>query len=223
VSLTCLAANVSLRADVESAVDFVTPPLLPPSERVVETLVPSFASNPSLNTVNLPVRLFLFQIDPKLSETARSIIHLSNTIDDALINQRPLDPDHIDQEAIFIQRSLLVCNAIDFTAFDSAFRLAAMIYVKSITRPVEMISRTSQRLIGNLQKQLILVDEPSTPLLRWMYFMGSLASLEGSVERSWFLQVLPMCKWSELRKDLRDILWVGEIHDCFGEALWSAR
>jgi hypothetical protein len=220
VSLTYLGADISSRADVESAVDFVMQPLLPASSRSIISTTTDIALTPPLYVDDLHDQHFLFQINPALSDTAKSILDLSSTIEHALRFQLPLDPDLLDKEVIFIQRSLLVCDTSAFTAFEKAFRFAAMIYVKSLTRPIANIARTSQILTAKLHTELMLVKEEPTPLLRWIHFMGFMASLKTSSKRLSFLEGLPIRDWHETREDLAKVLWVDQIHDSFSEELW---
>jgi hypothetical protein len=220
---TCLFVYTSTRADVDTAVDFVMQPLLPVYSMPVEMASSSSPLTPPDYADDLQDRHFLFQVNPALSDSARSILNLSNTIESALTHQLPLDPNHLDQEAVSIQRSLLVCETIAFNAFDKAFRLAAMIYMKTLTRPIATIAQTSRILAEQLRTQLTLAKGPSTPLLRWMHFMHLLASRRDSIEYSQSSEELPHCDWLEIRKDLVQVLWVGQIHDSIGEAIWLER
>jgi hypothetical protein len=166
---------------------------------------------------------FLLQIDPVLLDIARDIKELGNILQSAMAQSLPLDPERIDQEAIFIQQSLLACESSSLSHLDHAFRIAALIYVKSLTRPIAKIAQSSEILAAKLQARLVLAEGSSTPLLDWMHFMGLIASEKGSVERAWFSRGLSDRDWVDLRDELNQALWIGEIHDELGEALWLER
>jgi hypothetical protein len=206
------------RADIEGAVDFVSAPYLPVVERTERTTSFSIPNSPLDEQPQNST--FLFQINPCQASIARDILNLNRTIEQALTHKLPLDPDYLDQEAIFIQHSLLVCNTTTIGPFDHAFRIAALIYVKSLIRPVATIVQTSRILAEKLQAQLILARAHPTPLMNWMFFMGLMVSTKGSDEQAWFRGGLFTCDWPEMKADLKQVLWIDQIHDEFGEALW---
>jgi hypothetical protein len=198
-------------------------PLLPAVQRPAHTTTGDVVLD-SLHAIEQAQDFpFLVQIDTVLSDIAQDIINLSNTIQSAMALFLPLDPERLDQDAIFIQQSLLACEISGPSQLNHAFRIAALIYVKSLTRPVAAIAQTSQILAAKLQAQIILADAPSTPFLNWMHFIGFMASAKNSIERVWFLRGLGDRDWVDLRGELKQVLWVSEVHDEFGEALWLER
>jgi hypothetical protein len=211
--------TVKRRADIESALDADRLPLLPFPKQIQPYISRRALEKSSLSGHNLYPHL-LSHLEPTLAEITLKLSDFSNKLGHAYHHQLTLDPNGVDKNAVDVLHSLLLYESADPKSLDSAFRIAAMIYMKTLMRKLSELPESSRALSQRLCERLKDVRDVPEVLLRWMSFMGLLSSSNGSVERAYFSSRLPRCSWSEIKGDLRKVLWADAIHDTVGEMVW---
>jgi len=142
-----------------------------------------------------------------------------------------INPICLDEDMLLIQHDLLDSPHIVESSVADACRLGALLYMKTITRPMWTVLRTSGALVGRLQASLDTIDSESTatPLLIWLLFMGGITCGCRTSERTWFVEKLAsviaslseeLSDWASVRRTLKTVLWVDSLHDGLGQALW---
>ncbi|KAF2184487.1 hypothetical protein K469DRAFT_634018 [Zopfia rhizophila CBS 207.26] len=212
------------RGILEIAVDLDRRPLLPDFYRSRSLLEHEMEC--SAVETSRPV-LSLFPAHPALAGIFQDLFALSQYIERA---QTGIDPNAFDEDIFNLQQRLLACNSTDMSEFNSAFRITALLYTKSLTGLIAKLPKTSLGLVWKLRVLLDKFSIPPMPMMLWALFMGGLAALEGTREQEWFLSKIAICAleylkgnacWAAVRQTLSSILWISTIHDAAGEALWS--
>lgn len=141
----------------------------------------------------------------------------------------PVDPVELDEHLMIFFHRLLKYTPPGQDHLDNAFKIATMLFLKALMRPLETLPQTSNFLASTLKDSLSHVRDAPRSLTLWMGFWGMLASKEGSEERTWFvdrilvdIMVLKgrMCDWDEIRPDLGKVFWVGEMFDVYSRRVW---
>ncbi|KAF2426258.1 hypothetical protein EJ08DRAFT_700014 [Tothia fuscella] len=208
------------RADIESAVDTNALPLLAytaPSK----TSIPLAAFRGSTYLGSHLYENLISHLHPILAQIAKDISELSFTLEHSFHHAVLLNPYSLDEDATNIQHALLTCYSTDFEPLDHAGRIAALVYVKSLLRPMSTLAKTSKILCKQLADTMVGLEDGSTILARWIAFMGLMSSLPGSAERDLFTSKVNQCGWEETKTDLKKILWVDAIHSSVAKEIWS--
>lgn len=156
---------------------------------------------------------------------------LSYTLEKAFAHNTLIHPIAFEEELMLIQRELLSACHNEESRMTRAFCLGALIYTKSLTRPISVLPRSSGVLVQQLQASLGTITPRVAPLLLlWLFCMGGIASPLGTVKRTWFMGKLAnvantllghLPEWIAVRQALRKISWIDEIHDGPGRSLWN--
>ena len=113
------------------------------------------------------------------------------------------------------------------------FRLGAIIYMKKILQGFTRWATGSELLVSKLKNSLSLiltseVTPVSSSLLLWLLFMGGVASIKNSMDRTSFVTHLVRLRrdlgiddWEDVRERLENVLWIGKVLDKAGKALWG--
>ena len=114
-----------------------------------------------------------------------------------------------------------------------AFRLGATIYMKEMLHNFTFSATGSRILVSKLASCLHLIIPtgsilPSSSLILWLLFMGSIASVKNSKDRKFFLTHLAKLqrgcgirRWEDVKYRLESVLWVGSILDKAGSEVWE--
>ncbi|TID25372.1 hypothetical protein E2P81_ATG04471 [Venturia nashicola] len=209
------------RSDIEGAVDTLTLPVFPPVPPTSTQLTPVTQST----THSLSASL-----DATLSTIAKDIADFTILLNDMLEYHIPVDPVDLDEHLMIFFHRLLSFTPDPHNPLDHAFKIASLLFLKSLMRPLSTLAQTSAFLASNLKSSLCLVRDAPRSLTLWLGFWGLQASREGSEERGWFtdkiladVMVLKgrMCAWDELRIDLVKVFWVGNIFDAYSRIVWE--
>jgi hypothetical protein len=208
------------RSDIEGAVDTLTTPLFPPVPPTSSQLIPVAQSNPhSIST----------SLDSTLATIAKDIADFTILLGDLLAYHIPVDPVELDEHLMIFFHRLLSFTPSSLNHLDNAFKIAVMLFLKALMRPLETLAQTSSFLASTLKQSLNHVRDAPRSLTLWLGFWGMLASKEGSEERTWFtdrilvdIMILKgrMCAWDEIRPDLAKVFWMGEMFDTYSQKLW---
>ncbi|KAE9966922.1 hypothetical protein EG328_008516 [Venturia inaequalis] len=208
------------RSDIEGAVDTLTSPIFPPVPPTSTQLTPVTQSTaPSLST----------SLDATLSMIAKDIADFTVLLNDMLEYHIPIDPVELDEHLMVFFHRLLSFKPLS-NPLNHAFKIASILFLKSLMRPLSTLSQTSALLASTLKSALCLVRNAPRSLTLWMGFWGVLASKEGSEEKGWFtdkiladVMVLKgrMCDWDEIRSHLLKVFWVGDMFDAYSRTVWE--
>ena len=155
----------------------------------------------------------------------------------------PLDPKSFIDDWYSIEYQLLlsgpnqdVSNGDLIHGIDNlgeAFRLAALIFMKEILRKFIFSTIGSRILVSKLKGCLVnLLTSEVTPtassLFLWLLFMGGVASLQNSLDHTFFVahlvrlrRELELYEWEDVKERLEHVLWIGMVLDKPGEDLWE--
>lgn len=142
----------------------------------------------------------------------------------------PVDPVELDEHLMIFFHRLLSYKPDPLNALDDAFKIASILFLKSLMRPLSTLAQTSAFLASTLKSSLCLVRDAPRSLTLWLGLWGLLASKGGSEERGWFMDKIladvmvlkgRMCAWDEIRADLLMVFWVGEIFDVYSRKTWE--
>lgn len=231
-SVSCLLVDsLCCRTDIDGSVDSVMAPTLP---QIGRSRLSTYSSMPAdriaLHSDEFLNILTTSGLSPQLFRTFSEIHCLSHAVNYVAAHEKlSINPVCLDEDTLSIQYDLLTIPHIDDIA--EACRLGALIYMKSITRPMWTVLRTSEVLVVRLKASLDGInDEPTaSPLLVWLCFMGGIACESGTSERMWFADKLARLRlllpdevsgWPSVRLILKGILWIDNLHDRLGQALW---
>ena len=215
---------------MDGAVDNLQEPRLPPVERVhlpIITAVPSSRHDKTMGSF-----LELCEscgINNILISHLQDLFQFSLALEYALERDEALfHPRAFDEDTISIQRALLADPGVE-APIERAFRISALIYMKTIMKEYPHLTTTSRILVQQLKVSLKEIDEDSVlvPLHLWLFFMGGVVS-QGTSERAWFVANLvrmtgaaSMLNWEVIKAVLRMVLWVDNIHDRICRTLWD--
>ena len=105
--------------------------------------------------------------------------------------------------------------------------------MKKIMQEFTRWATSSELLVSKLKNSLglILTSEVtpvSSSLLLWLLFMGGVASIKNSMDRTSFVthlvrlrRDLGIDEWEDVRERLENVLWTGKKLDKAGKALWE--
>lgn len=142
----------------------------------------------------------------------------------------PVDPVELDEHLMIFFHRLLSFTPSPLKPLNHAFKIASILFLKSLMRPLSTLAQTSAFLASTLKSSLCLVRDAPRSLTLWLGFWGFLASKEGSEERVWFMDKIladimvlkgRMCAWDETRVDLTKLFWVGEMFDAYSKRIWE--
>jgi hypothetical protein len=144
-----------------------------------------------------------------------------------------LDPRSLDEDFVLLQHELLTTTNIHKTGLTEACRLGALLYIRSITRPIDPVPKHPRPLVRNLGSTLATIDETAAttimPLLLWLIFMGGIATGDGTAQRSLFASKLAsltvshdeLSAWDGIKSVLEETLWLQPIHEKACLRLWT--
>jgi hypothetical protein len=147
----------------------------------------------------------------------------------------PVDPLALEEDTMILQRELLAILLLEFSddGPDKACLLGALLYLKTLTRPLASWTHASKALAKRLRSSLEDYSTRSridSRLLGWMLLLGMMSSVESTLEHTWFVDVLrkttseffgELPAWPAIVPDLESISWVSGIHDESGKAHWT--
>lgn len=165
-----------------------------------------------------------------LATIAKDIADFTVLLGEMLEYHIPVDPVELDEHLMIFFHRLLSFTPATTNHLDKAFKIVAILSLKSLMRPLSTLAQTSTFLALTLQQSLNCVRDVPRSLTLWLGFWGMLASKEGSEERTWFtdkilvdVMVLKgrMCTWDEIRPDLSKVFWVAEMFDTHSKKVWE--
>ena len=156
-----------------------------------------------------------------------------------------LDPKDLVEACYSIQHQLLpkvpatkntppgdLINSND--ELGEAFRLGAIIYLREILQGFMSSATGSSILVTKLKTSLNLVftseptPAPTSSVLLWPLVIGGVASVKDGIDRDFFVAPLVRLShgpgfddWEDVKRSLENVLWVGEVLDEAGKALWE--
>ena len=142
-----------------------------------------------------------------------------------------LHPQSFDEDSLIIFHALLANPTIEEDSIIKACRLAALLYLKSLTRGMDHLARTSKLLADKLKaaSEGIVPTLIPIPLLLWIFYIGGVAT-KSTPEQTWFKQKLEnlFVREPELRDVegakamLEQLLWVDFVHEAPLRGLWAS-
>ncbi|QDS75659.1 hypothetical protein FKW77_007173 [Venturia effusa] len=209
------------RSDIEGAIDTLTAPIFPPvSPTNTQLTLVSRSSTPTM----------IASLDTNLATTANDIADFTMLFNNMLEYHIPVDPVELDEHLMIFFHRLLSFTPFPYHHLDTAFKIASILFLKSLMRPLSTLAQTSAFLASTLRTSLCQVREAPRSLTLWLGFWGLLASKGESEERGWFVDKIladvmvlkgTMCIWEEMRVEMIKIFWVGEIFDGFSKQVWE--
>ena len=121
----------------------------------------------------------------------------------------------------------------DNDTLGEAFRLGAIIYMEKILQEFTFSAIGSRILLSKLRTSLGLVlasdvSPTSSSLLLWLFVMGGVASINNSIDHTFFVAHLVSLRrepwldeWEDVKERLKDVLWIAGVLDRAGKSLWE--
>ena len=185
---------------------------------------------PGPQSNDLLAMLIASGVDSRLVATFHDISRFSYALQHALSSTGVLlHPRSFDEDVVIVQYELLGSQPNNKAELEKALRLAALIYMKSVSRSTPISPWSSANLTRKLRCILDnLADDVPARLLRvWMCFVGGTAS-QGH-NRTWFREQLVNSlaleartwTWEDARAAMQRVLWVEQIHNDDCKRLWD--
>src|SRR5262249_54856009 len=129
-----------------------------------------------------------------------------------------INPSAMDEFVVNLHHRLLKAPPEAYTDINNACRFASLIYIKSLSRSIEM-RWVSVRLAGKLRIALggVIPCGYPMPLLCWLCFMGLFGSMPAGDRWEWFANTLIYWytlhrgrypDWMSLREELLQLPWI---------------
>ncbi|KAH8879796.1 hypothetical protein GQ53DRAFT_738107 [Thozetella sp. PMI_491] len=179
-----------------------------------------------------PVVVSRIQWPPNLEEEmvriAQELSYLNDFIEQASHGAR-LDPKSFDNQVFGVQQRLLH-QSQEGSHENEAVRIALLLYVKSLTRPLAQLTVTSSRLTSKLRNLIDRRFETTSSLMLWLLFMWGLCAVKSRADEAWIRNKIlaegcggmeKSSSWGVVRRELKRVLWVGSVHDAVGSTLWA--
>ena len=202
--------------------------------------MPAYDTSINLDAAHTRLRAVL----PQLADVLAELRVFSKAIEQTLLTpEARLDPRSFIEDWYSIEYQLLLSGPKEDVSdgdfihkiddLGEAFRLAALIYTKEILREFLLSTIGSGILISKLKNSLenVLTTEvtpTSSSLLLWLLFMGGLASLQNSLDQTFFVthlvrlrRELELYEWEDVKERLGHVLWIGRVLDKPGEDFWE--
>lgn len=169
-------------------------------------------------------------LNATLAAIAKDIADFIILLDEMLEYHIPIDPVELDEHLMIFFHRLLSFSPSTPNHLDASFKIAIILFLKSLMRPLSTLPQTSAFLSLTLKSSLCQVRDAPRSLTLWLAFWGLLASQVGSEERAWFMDKIladvmvlkgRMCAWDEIRLDLVKVFWVGEMFDTHSRKVWE--
>jgi hypothetical protein len=153
----------------------------------------------------------------------------------ALAERRKIEPTSFDDSMFDFQYHLLEFRHEEANLIDKALRIALLIYVKTLARPLEILKPQSSRLVDRLYSYVSIYTFKchctldTSPLMLWLLFMGGIAAAQGTEVHMWFLEQIIVwvesrsgteLSWDAIQGKLDSVLWNSYVHEEVGRALW---
>jgi hypothetical protein len=146
-----------------------------------------------------------------------------------------VEPLALEEDIMSIQRELLELLILEpgQDGPSKACLLGALLYIKTLTRPLASWSQSFKALVKRLKASLNdynILDIMDSNLRTWLLVLGLMTSIEATSERAWFLNLLRdraaknlwwLLTWQDIAPNLESISWVPEIHDGAGKTYWA--
>ena len=221
------------RADVEGATDCVVSPYLVPFKRSMPPTYSMLLSpNPLSSVDTIKCSLAHCITCKELQDISFELLRLSFAINHVLNNtETSLHPRALDEDFMELQHKLLLWENAKKTAFDEGFKLGALIYAKSVTRPINIVPNHTKALVQKLTDTLTSMHQNSAPktLVIWLCLMGYIAVTPQSSQRAWFVNYLAaatsldgeLSTWEDIETLLAHMPWVRHIHETLFKQAWG--
>ena len=221
------------RADVEGSTDCVVSPYLVPFKRSMPPTYSMLVSpNPLSSVDTIQCSLAHCITCKELQDISFELLRLSFAIDHVLNNtETPLHPRALDEDFMELQHKLLLWEKEEKSVYDEGFQIGALIYAKSVTRPINIIPSHTKVLVRKLVAALTGMHQKSAPrqLTIWLCLMGCIAVTQQSSQRAWFVNYLAaaisldgeLSTWEDLESVLANMPWVKQIHETLFKQAWS--
>ena len=216
-------------ADIVGSVETLGQPKLP----LLSPVGPSLFETLQLETgasQSLQKLLCEIEVSTPLEIILVNLSELSQAISEAINTQISFDPLVLDEEVVGIQQRLLACIDVATNPVETVLSISALIFLQPVTKSNPFAQPASQVMSDALHKSLksLKSHHMPPPLLLWVQVMGALIS-DATSERTWYrtniqeiLAAHPGTKsWYRLKLQLKDIMWIDEIHDEYGRILWN--
>ncbi|KIV88866.1 hypothetical protein PV10_08499 [Exophiala mesophila] len=218
------------RADIVGSVETLGQPKLP----LLSPVGPSLFETLQLETgasQSLQKLLYETGVSTPLEIILVNLSELSQAISEAINTQISFDPLILDEEVVGVQQRLLACIDVATNPVETVLSISALIFLQPVTKSNPFAQPASQVMSDALHKSLeSLIKSHHLPpaLLIWVQVMGALIS-DATSERTWYrtktqeiLAAHPgINSWYRLKLQLKDIMWIDEIHDEYGRILWN--
>jgi hypothetical protein len=218
------------RADIESVIDHLGEPaiVLPAdAEPMAVRLdlagpVPQFTMHPAYSSI-------LSHLSPPAAAIAVDFLALVTFLDQETKRFQLLDPFVLDDCVINLQHRFVRCDDDSLTPLDQAFRATCLIFLKCLSRPLNVVSVTTTPLAVRLGRHLATITVTPRPLLIWFLYMGMIAGDPLCLDRIWMASQLvdelrtaegAILPWQNVKEQLREIAWVDAVLDEIGEKIW---
>lgn len=169
-------------------------------------------------------------VSTPLDITLINLSELSQAISEAIESQVSFDPLILDEQVLAIQQRLLAYIVAAPDTVEMVLSISALIFLQPVTRSNPFAEPASEVMSHALHKSLSALQchHLPPPLLVWVLVMGGLIS-DATFERTWFrtriqnqLTTHPgIDSWDRLKLQLKDIMWIDDIHDEYGRILWN--
>lgn len=215
------------RADVQAATDELSEPLLTRLTRTLPPIYDSVAPGP-FPTSQFLMLLSNSDISSEMLSIFIDLARFSAALNFAIEKSIAVHPTAFEEDFVILQYRLIDLS-IQSYGFDDACRLAAILYIQSLSRENafsrQICHNTTRRLKQAIQQTN--VNKNNEHMFFWCTFLGALASSE-TMEREWFRKELDLAaarlqcrQWYDVKHNLEKVLWIGIVHDHLGIHLWN--
>ena len=151
---------------------------------------------------------------------------LSRSLQYAIEHELTVPSRAFDEDTMGIQYDLLLVPTDDASNMDRACRLAALIYMKTLTREDPCnFEPIIDGLVTAIENTSIITQ--NARLLFWIGLMGAM-SAQRIVRRIWFREQLVILRehigiieWGHAETILKGISWITKIHGEAGKHVWD--
>lgn len=216
------------RALLNPAIDYLSRPRWPRLERDTPSLHATLSPDCDRDSSHA-FSLMRSRLDSTLYEVMTRVKSLSDAINYAIEHSTPVHPFSLDQDIMLIQHDLLSRDGDPSANLSGAFRLAALVFTRLLTReaPLPLVnSETLPNAMTGLSWKIPVVPEDA--ILRfWCFFMGALAAQQPNNKKLLLEDVKKSClslrisAWEAARSHLSQIAWITPAFDDEGFELWQ--
>ncbi|KAK6383106.1 hypothetical protein LTS17_003776 [Exophiala oligosperma] len=216
------------RGEVIGAVDTLSMPRLPRPPRSTESLYKAIKMTFPLDAILLSA-LVESDLTPNMFDLLIDLSLFAQTLNYAAKTGVIIDSTAYEEDITCMQYDLLTFDMTGATIVDSACRLAALAFGKSIMQETPFARTASMEISRQLQNILTTLRTECTrsDLLFWVQVMGALVSSQTD-EKDWFRahlrafvgQRVDLVTWTNAKVLLEALFWVDCLFDVQGERLW---